>query len=124
VSDTTAKPKRKVGRPPIEIDWEEFDKLLLIHATLREVAGWFNCSEDTIERLVLKKFGMNFADYKDQKGAKGKISIRRKQFQTAMDGNIAMLIWLGKNWLGQSDSKDDKTSDNEDDNFFKLSYRE
>ena len=120
----TAKPKRKVGRPPIEIDWEEFDKLLLIHATLREVAGWFNCSEDTIERLVLKKFGMNFADYKDQKGAKGKISIRRKQFQTAMDGNIAMLIWLGKNWLGQSDSKDDKTSDNEDDNFFKLSYRE
>jgi hypothetical protein len=123
VSDT-AKPKRKVGRPPIEIDWEEFDKLLLIHATLREVAGWFNCSEDTIERLVLKKFGMNFADYKDQKGAKGKISIRRKQFQTAMDGNIAMLIWLGKNWLGQSDSKDDKTSDNEDDNFFKLSYRE
>ena len=120
----TAKPKRKVGRPPIEIDWEEFDKLLLIHATLREVAGWFNCSEDTIERLVLKKFGMNFADYKDQKGAKGKISIRSKQFQTAMDGNIAMLIWLGKNWLGQSDSKDDKTSDNEDDNFFKLSYRE
>jgi hypothetical protein len=123
VSDTP-KPKNKGGRPPIEIDWEEFDKLLLIHATLREVAGWFNCSEDTIERAVLKKFGMGFADYKDQKGAKGKISIRRKQFQTAMDGNIAMLIWLGKNWLGQSDSKDDKPSDNEDDNFFKLSYRE
>ena len=120
----TPKPKNKGGRPPIEIDWEEFDKLLLIHATLREVAGWFNCSEDTIERAVLKKFGMGFADYKDQKGAKGKISIRRKQFQTAMDGNIAMLIWLGKNWLGQSDSKDDKPSDNEDDNFFKLSYRE
>jgi hypothetical protein len=114
------KPKRKVGRPPIEIDWEEFDKLLMIHATLREIAGWFSCSEDTIERLVLKKFGMNFADYKDQKGAAGKISLRRKQFDMAMSGNVVMALWLGKNWLGQTDKPNEPEGDEGD---IGLSYK-
>lgn len=33
----------------------------------------------------------------------GHLSLRRKQFQQALDGNITMLIWLGKNLLGQTD---------------------
>jgi len=31
------------------------------------------------------------------------MSLRRKQFEVAMSGNAVMLIWLGKNCLGQSD---------------------
>ena len=49
---------------------------------------------------------MTFADYYKQKKGHGKIAIRRKQFQTAMEGNVSMLIWLGKNWLDQSDKQD------------------
>jgi hypothetical protein len=30
-------------------------------------------------------------------------SLKRKQFQVAMRGNPALLIWLGKQYLGQSD---------------------
>ena len=31
------------------------------------------------------------------------ISLRRAQYQVAKDGNPTMLIWLGKQWLGQSE---------------------
>lgn len=30
-------------------------------------------------------------------------SLRRRQFEVAMDGNVTMLIWLGKQHLGQRD---------------------
>ena len=34
------------------------------------------------------------------------ISIRRLQYLKAVDGNVAMLIWLGKQYLGQRDKHD------------------
>lgn len=95
--------KPKTGRPRIDIDWEEFDKLCAIQATLNEIAAWFNCSIDTIENRCWEEKEMRFSDYFAQKAATGKISLRRKQFQTAMGGNVSMQIWLGKNWLDQKD---------------------
>lgn len=97
----------KAGRKPIPIDWEQFDKLCVIHCTLREIASWFGCSEDTIERTVKRAHNVNFAEYFEQKSAKGKISLRRAQFQNAMSGNVVMQIFLGKQktWLGQTDGK-------------------
>ncbi len=42
-----------------------------------------------------------------QKGlARMRRSLRSKQYDLAMKGNVTMLIWLGKNELGQSDKKD------------------
>ena len=38
--------------------------------------------------------------------AKEKIELRKKQWKVAMEGNVQMLIWLGKNILGQKDSPD------------------
>ena len=32
-----------------------------------------------------------------------KMSLRRKQFELAISGNLGALIWLGKNLLGQTD---------------------
>ena len=95
--------KPRMGRPKIEINMFEFDKLCQIHATLIEIAGWFNCSEDTIENYIKKVSKMTFSEYYKNHQGKGKISLRRKQYQAAMDGNITMLIWLGKQWLGQRD---------------------
>lgn len=94
---------KKMGRPSIQIDFEQLDKLLGLQCTLVEVAGWFDCSEDTIERIVKKEKGMTFAEYFRQKRQKGVISLRRKQYEVAMNGNVALLIWLGKQYLGQTD---------------------
>ena len=37
-----------------------------------------------------------------------KVAIKEKQFQVAMDdGNVQMLIWLGKQYLGQTEKPND-----------------
>lgn len=105
MSDKTS----KMGRPRKEIDWEAFDKLALIQCTMREVAAWFDVSEDTIDRRVHETHGVTFAEYMAQRSCKGKISLRRKQYQAAMSGNTSLLIWLGKQWLGQSDKMETRS---------------
>jgi hypothetical protein len=97
---------KKMGRPRIEIDWDEFDKLCAIQCTLNEIASWFDCSIDTIENRVKEVHGITFSEYFDQKRGKGKASLRRLQFQLAESGNPTMLIWLGKQWLDQSDKQE------------------
>ncbi len=89
-----------------EIAWPEFDKLCSIQCTLREIAAYFDCSEDTIERACKRDKKLGFAEYYGQKAGIGKISLRRKQFEVAMSGDKTMLIWLGKQLLGQAEPQD------------------
>jgi ATP-dependent exoDNAse (exonuclease V) alpha subunit len=98
-----AKEVNKGGRPLTSIDWKVFDELCAMQCSQREIAHWFRCSEDTIDRAVNREKNMGFAEYFEQKRTPGKICLRRKQYEVAMAGNIAMLIWLGKQWLGQSE---------------------
>lgn len=94
----------KMGRPTIEIDWEQFEKLCQIHCTREEIAGVLKCSEDTIERRVKEKFGKTFAAVFKEMSALGRVSLRRKQFEMAASGDRTMLVWLGKQVLGQVDN--------------------
>jgi hypothetical protein len=93
----------KTGRPLVKIDEETFVKLCEIQCTKLEISGFFDCSESTIDRYCHKTFKMSFDAIYSQKCQKGRISLRRVQFQEAIKGNITMLIWLGKQYLGQSD---------------------
>ncbi len=108
----TSKLHAKRGPKPIEIDWDEFDKLCAMQCTLKEIAAWFNCSPDTIENRCKEVQGEKFSDYYEKKSAYGKISLRRKQFQIATEGrgSVPMAIWLGKQYLGQSDKIDSTTT--------------
>jgi len=95
------------GRYNTAIDWDEFDDLCMMQATLEEIAAWFGCSPDTIERKVKEKTGVIFAEYFAQKRAGGFISLRRAQWQVGVDSkNFIMLMFLGKQYLGQSDKVD------------------
>ena len=95
----TGKP---TGRPIIEIDWKIFEQLCHMHCTQSEIAGWFHCSPDTIERRVEEKYRESFAEIYKKFSEGGKCSLRRKQWHLA-EKNAAMAIWLGKNNLGQRD---------------------
>lgn len=95
-----------MGRPKKEIDKEDFEKLCGFQCTLIEIAGWFDCSEDTIERWCKSTYSATFADVFKQKRQPGLISVRRKQYEVALAGSIPMLIWLGKQYLGQTDKQD------------------
>ena len=90
------------GRPKKEIDKTNFEKLCGLLCTLDEIAGFFNCSPDTIERWCKREYKANFAEVFKRYSAAGKISLRRYQFKLA-EKSAAMAIFLGKNYLGQSD---------------------
>ena len=93
----------KGGRPRKELDQQTFEKLCEIQCTLREIAGVLRVSEDTIERWCERTYELGFAECFKKFSAPGKTSLRRYQFDLAKKGNAAMLIWLGKQYLGQCD---------------------
>lgn len=100
-----------MARPKKEISEEQFKKLCKIQCTLQEIAGFFDCSEDTIENWCKRTFKEGFSDCYKKYSQNGKISLRRQQFQLAMKGNCSMLIWLGKQYLGQSEKIDANVKD-------------
>ena len=90
------------GRPPIDIDQKQFEKLCAIQCTEEEIAAWFKCSIDTINNWCKSTYGATFSDTYKIYSADGKISLRRIQMKLA-EKNPSMAIFLGKNMLGQSD---------------------
>jgi hypothetical protein len=80
---------------------EQFEKLCGIQCTLPEMAAFFGYSEDTVERWAEREYGMKFAEVFSQKRGKGRVSLRRMQWQTAASGNPTMQIFLGKQYLNQ-----------------------
>jgi AraC-like DNA-binding protein len=103
----------RTGRPRKEIDEEQFISLCNLQCTLEEIAGFFKCSEDTIERWCKRKFDLNFAEAFKKYSAGGRISLRRAQFKLA-EKNAAMAIFLGKNYLGQTDRSEQIVTQIED----------
>lgn len=96
----------KGGRPRKEVDWHQVDTMCEFHCTGEEQAAILGMHYDTLDARCREQHGVGFSEYFKQKSAGGKMSLRRKQFTAAMDGNTTMLVWLGKNWLGQKDTAD------------------
>lgn len=87
------------GRPkkPLKYDYELIKDLAGILCTQDEIASIMGVSVRKLqydeEFMRLYKEGIN--------GAKS--HIRRAQLKLALSGNSSMLIWLGKQFLGQMD---------------------
>lgn len=92
----------RTGRPTIKIDKDNFEKLCGLQCTLVEIAGFFNCSEDTIQRWCRRTYKMTFAEVYKTHSQQGKIALRRYQMKLA-EKSAAMAIFLGKQYLGQRD---------------------
>lgn len=74
---------------------EEVEKLAALHATTEEMAAYFGVHPNTLSA--------NFGDIITKARANTKVSLRREQIKVALNGNVTMLIWLGKQYLGQAD---------------------
>ena len=103
-SKKTTKRKAKTGRPRIQFDLKEIESLGKLHCTYEEMAGWLGHDEETIRDRMQNEPAFLGA-YKKGAG-QTKMSLRRKQLQAAMDGNITMMIWMGKQLLGQTDKSE------------------
>ena len=111
--------ENKTGRPRIKIDAGKLEGMVMYGATCLDCAGIFNCSEDTIVRFIRRKYKMSFAEYSDKKKSTIRMKLRQKQLELALDeGNVSMLIWCGKQLLGQSD----QTSVTQTSNVVQLRY--
>ena len=75
---------------------DEVYKLATMGCPDREIAEWFGVNEDTLR--------YNFKSYLTKARAHLKQRLRQAQLRTAIEGNPTMLVWLGKNMLGQSDN--------------------
>jgi hypothetical protein len=96
--------KRGRGRPPKEIDLSLVEKLAQIHCIDEEIAACCGVSYETFKRRKQEK---DFAHMLEEARGRGKASLRRMQWQAAQSGSIPMMIFLGKNLLGQRDKFDD-----------------
>lgn len=106
------KKERNVGgRPPKPINYEQLDALCEIQCTGEECAAILGVSYEHLNNQLKKDGNTGFLYYFKEKSAGGKMSLRRRQFDHAMTGNATMLIWLGKQWLGQVDKIEDDNDD-------------
>jgi len=61
----------------------------------------------TLQLRCKEDQGISLQHYIKEMGADGRMSIRRWQMAKAKEGNPTMLIWLGKQYLGQKDKRED-----------------
>lgn len=95
--------EKKVGRPPKEFDAGIFEQLCAIMCTEEEICGVFQTTDKTLNRWIKRTYDMDFSEAFKRFSAKGKMNLRRWQFNIAKK-NAGMAIFLGKNYLGQKDS--------------------
>lgn len=89
-----------MARPKLDIDPQQVTMLAEMQCTNVEIAAFFGCDEGTIR----KRFSEELSKGREC----GKISLRRMQWKAAENGNNTMLVWLGKQYLGQAEKVESK----------------
>ena len=91
---------KKRGRKKVPIDYEKAEKLAQILCTQSEIASVLGVS------LPVLDHDPEFQRIHKKGLETGRASLRRMQYASASAGNPTMLIWLGKQHLGQRDRQD------------------
>jgi hypothetical protein len=94
-------PGEGAGRPRMAIDLAVVTRAASIGCTIAEIAALTAISPRTFTNRMEKDEA--FAAAVEQARGQGRATLRRLQWHRANNGSDTMLIWLGKNMLGQSD---------------------
>ena len=92
-----------VGRDKTPVNPKEVYQLAAIGCKDTEICDWIGIDKNTLS--------YNFATELLKGRENLKQSLRQAQIKLALGGNATMLIWLGKNLLGQSDNPIDTDVD-------------
>lgn len=101
------------GRPQKEIDWKLLDALI-VWASQEYCAEQLDMHIGTLAEKIKDKFQMSFPEYKHKRQEGLRINLLKKQYDVAMQGNVTMLIWLGKQHLNQSEKQTLKVTREQD----------
>ena len=87
------------GRPiKYKLDKDKIEQLGSFGCTNTEIASFFGCDTSLITK--------SYSQFLTKGREKGKIRLRQMQWKAADKGNVTMLIWLGKQLLGQADKSE------------------
>jgi len=100
------------GRKKKFIDWNLVEKLLTTGCSGMEIAAHIGIHFETLYERCSKDKGMSFSELAQEKKRKGVSLLRAKQFDLAMKGDRTMLVWLGKNRMGQAEKVEQKIESN------------
>ena len=81
-----------------DIDTKQVEQLASYGCTNREIASFFGCDESLIKK--------SYSSFLTKGRDKGKIRLRKLQWNAAEKGSTPMLIWLGKQLLDQTDKQE------------------
>jgi len=95
-----------MARPKADIDWKRVDELLEADCEGTEIAAVLGLNPLTLYKRCEQDNKLSFSKYLQEKKASGNSMLKEKQFKKAISGDSGMLVWLGKNRLGQADKKD------------------
>lgn len=96
---------KPVGRPAVEINWEQFKELCTINCTLEEICAVLGVCRDTLYDRVQKEYGVSLSTKYEEYAQFGKTSLRRAQWGKAIrEKSEGMMKWLGVNHLGQKNA--------------------
>jgi len=82
-------------KPRAKVDLRLVKTLAGYGCTQEEIANAVGCSVTTLQKYGRAELDHGYAEIRR--------SLRRWQYEAAKGGNTAMLIWLGKQYLGQRD---------------------
>ncbi len=86
------------GGAPRKVNEIELEKLASFGCTVKECASFFGVTDSAIRKSYSRLY---------HKGKEsGKIRLRKIQWNIAIKGNAAMAIFLGKNYLEQTDKQE------------------
>src|ERR1700733_12745902 len=95
-------PKRPEGRPPAVIDLLTVERAASIGCTVEEIAAILGIARSTL--FERKADDPAIEDAIERGRETGRATLRRLQWDRAQQGSDTMLIWLGKQMLGQRDN--------------------
>lgn len=95
--------KKCIGRPKKKLDIKEINKLIDNQLSERAIADIAGCALSTIQSRFRSKL-----QKRKNEAIKARVALRQElrkaQWEAAIkDKNPVMLIWMGKNELGQAD---------------------
>lgn len=102
--DLTILDRHPGGRPDVPIDLDVVERAASIGCTVEEISALVGCSRRTM--FYRLKDDPAIQDAIERGRDKGAATLRRHQWQKATAGSDTMLIWLGKQMLGQRDVTD------------------
>lgn len=109
------------GRPIINIDWNEFEKLCFLQCSIPEMCQWLHISHQTLEKRCKEHYGETFGQVFAKKRVGGLISLRRNMFKMS-ERNPAVAIFLAKNLLGMTDRQEISGGDSSKPIVIKVVY--